>query len=101
LRHIPNPTTFDNLFNSWTYAIIGTETYNIYPHGPALESGAVLFTGDGTGKVYLIDNLGNGIEKRWIISPTAFNEYDFNWGQIKTYPATIVNGIPTGSNING
>eukprot|EP01084_Bolivina_argentea_P299364 516022_1 len=101
LRGIPNPTTFNNLFNSWSYTDIVGATFNLYAEGPALVDGAVLFTGSSH-HVYLTDDEGSGvIKKRWIAGTAAFNKYDFNWGQIKTIPDSIVNGIPTAANING
>eukprot|EP01083_Nonionella_stella_P260507 888167_1 len=100
LRHIPNPDTFNNLFNSWTYTNVVTATISLYDQGNALVNGAELFKGSGP-EVYLRDDRGQGIKKRWIISPPAFNKYDFNWGTIKKYPDWVVNLVPTGANING
>mmetsp|Transcript_59688 Transcript_59688/g.53750 ORF Transcript_59688/g.53750 Transcript_59688/m.53750 type:complete len:146 (+) Transcript_59688:76-513(+) len=101
LRHIPNPTTYNNLFNAWTYTNIVTATFNLYAQDSPLVNGAVLFKGSGPA-VYLTDNSGSGAtKKRWITNPTAFNKYDFDWAKINTYPDSIVNAIPTGNNING
>ena len=46
-------------------------------------------------KVYLVKEG----EKRWIMSPTAFEKLGFKWKNIKKIPESIINKIPDGSPI--
>jgi len=46
-------------------------------------------------KVYLVKEG----EKRWIMSPTAFEKFGFKWENIKKIPQSIINKIPEGSPI--
>jgi hypothetical protein len=91
-RHIPDPTTYTNLFRDWNGIIIDININEI-PSGSDISIGAVLARGDGTAPVYLIDQ---GV-KRWITSPAAMDKYYFSWDRVVVVPITLLTSIPDGA----
>jgi hypothetical protein len=94
-RHIPDPTTYNNLFRDWS-GIQAVDASTIWS-GPALTSGAYLATAQETlGAVYLIDNG----QKRWITSPAAMDKFWFNWNTVRKVPQSTLTPIPNGPDIS-
>ena len=92
-RWVPNPATLNGLFNGWIIKVVSG--LQDLPKGPTMTNGALLVKSPSSPDVYLV----NDGEKRWIINPTAFNEFDFDWKKIHTYPDVMVDAIPTGAHI--
>ncbi|SMC89921.1 hypothetical protein [Lentzea albidocapillata] len=77
LRHyVPDPTTYFNLWGGWDGLRPDGSTITI---GDSLIHGAFLAKEVETGKVYLV-----GRTKRWIPSPTVFNQYAFDPSKIRS-----------------
>jgi len=95
LRHVPNPTTLEGLFNTvggWKITeVTGLQDLTM---GSALTDGALLVTGSGP-HIYLL----NDGEKRWIVDPTTFDKFGFDWTKVHTYPDVLINAIPSGADI--
>lgn len=91
VRHIPDPETYKELFDTWEGIIKSEEGLQII--GKPLTSGAYLAKSDE--KVYLVVD---GV-KRWVASPHVFKKYRFNEKAIKILPAAKLNAIPTGDGI--
>lgn len=94
-RWIPNPATYNNLFRDWNGVLVVSNLPDIAEAEP-LSSGAVLARPAGMAPVYLVSN---GV-KRWITAPSVMDKYYFDWSKVQSLPITVVNSIPTGSNIS-
>jgi hypothetical protein len=90
-RWIPNPSTYDNLFNTWDGVIVDLGTHNI-PEAAALSNGAFLAKSPDAVQVYLVSNG----QKRWITSPPVFDHYRFNGNKIQSVSSVALDAIPTG-----
>ncbi|MES2266976.1 MAG: hypothetical protein V4520_09460 [Bacteroidota bacterium] len=90
-HHIPNPETYKQLFKNWG----GVQDFyaGSVKIGTPITNEAYLAKSDE--KVYFV----NGGEKRWIMSPIAFNNFNFNWDRVRTVPAARLDSIPTGKSI--
>ncbi|QDT24603.1 hypothetical protein [Gimesia chilikensis] len=88
-RHIPNPSTFDNLFRDWSF----TQDLDIdeIQTGSPISDGAILAQGKGRAEVYLID----GGMKRHVPSPQLMDRYNFRWPTDRIDVA-LIDAIPTG-----
>jgi hypothetical protein len=96
LHWIPNPTTYNNLFKDWN-GILSIENLGAkIGQGPNISEDAMLAEQNEGGKVFLITN----DVKHWIVNPNVFDRYNFNWGRVRHLPATILESIPSGSNLN-
>jgi hypothetical protein len=93
---VPDPTTFNNLFNPGTKPILDPNI-GLISAGTALTSGAMLAKGTASATVYL---LTYGV-KMGIPSGDVFNAYHFNWSAIQTFPQIVIDSIPTGPNVDG
>ena len=94
LRHIPDPTTYTNLFRDGS----GVQTMNVstIASGPDLTSGAYLATPDsGGGPIYLVSNG----QKRHVSSPATMDKFWFNWNAVQTVPQTTLDGLPNGPDL--
>ncbi len=93
-RHIPNPTTFNNLFRNWSYReVLDVDAIQT---GSPISDGAVLGRATGEPAVFLIDQ---GI-KRHIVSPATMDKYNFNWNRVYTLPRLVIDSMPTGDPIS-
>lgn len=63
----------------------------------ALYPDGTLLRGEGEQKVYYIQNS----EKRWVVSPEAFNANSFNWGAIRNVSGAELESYRTGADITG
>lgn len=96
---IPNPTVAERLFgSSWSSEIqqLSLAEFNAIQQTTPLSDYAVLATGSlvDSGKVYLV----TGNEKRWIVSPSVMDKYDFENGTIYGNQVVLA-AIPDGINI--
>jgi hypothetical protein len=94
-RHIPNPTTYNNLFRSWSGVVVDNDIDEITESRP-LQSGAVLVRGHQAPHVYLIDHG----RKRHVTSPAAMDKYHFAWNRVTVIPQSSVDAIPDGPAIS-
>ncbi len=92
-RHIPNPTTYTNLFRSWDGIVIDIDIDEI-AEGSPLTDGAILARADQTAAVYLVSNE----EKRWITSVPVMDKYFFDWDKVLSLPHVVLDFIRTGRN---
>ncbi|HEX6369170.1 MAG TPA: hypothetical protein VF006_09570 [Longimicrobium sp.] len=92
-RHIPNPTTYNNLFANWD-GIIQYVNLDDIPSGPGITNGALLMQGGGYEQFLCDDRC-----KRHIASQDTFRRYNFNAGAIYQFPAIVVDFVPTGERI--
>jgi hypothetical protein len=95
LRHIPDPTTYTNLFRDGT----GVQTTNVsmITPGPDLTRGAYLAASSnavGT-SIYLVSNG----QKRHVSSPATMDKFWFNWGAVKTVPQATLDALPNGPDL--
>lgn len=93
-RHIPDPTTYNNLFRDWEGVVVDNDIDEI-PEARAIQSGAILAKGHATPQVYLIDQG----QKRHIVSPDVMEKFHFAWGRIYVVPQILIDAIPTGQPI--
>lgn len=96
---IPDSPTAQNLFGSgWdSYVqLITQDQLNSMPPGRALTSGACLIQASGQDAIYLY-TWGNAF---WIANPAVFISYGFNNGTVYPVPATVLQAIPQGVDIN-
>jgi hypothetical protein len=94
-RHVPDETTYFNLFANWDGIIIDPDLGSI-PEGPPLTSGALLMRATGTAPVYL---LTNGL-KHWVTSQEAMTRYAFDYDKVQEWLPIAVDSIPSGPDIN-
>jgi hypothetical protein len=93
-RHIPDPTTYNNLFRDWT-GIKVVDTYAI-SSGPALTSGAYLgWDGVAGDPIYLVSNG----QKRHITSPTVMDKFWFDPTKVRTVPQSTLDALPNGPDL--
>jgi hypothetical protein len=92
LRHVPDPTTYNNLFRDWN-GIQQLSNLSGITVGPELSSGAHLAIAQETlVTVYLIDNNS----KRWVTSPAVMDKFYFNWSQIQKVPQSTLDALHDG-----
>eukprot|EP01084_Bolivina_argentea_P301645 520447_1 len=100
LRHIPDPPTFNQLFDKWTYENMNEIDIQKLVKGDPLPRGCHLFKGIGgnikDNMVFLMDKINGKLVKRYIVSPPVFNRYSFSWAKIKSIPTVSVQAIPDG-----
>lgn len=91
--HIPNPTTYNNLFNTWSgvMKLDPDELAQIAP-GPPLTSGAILARAKDTAPVFLVTNG----KKHHIKNPSVMGYCSFNWNAVVIVPPIMLDAIPTG-----
>ncbi|GLW34508.1 hypothetical protein Areg01_74450 [Actinoplanes regularis] len=90
-RHIPDPTTYDNLFRNWD-GVAPDLHLSLVSERTALSSGAFLARVPGQPRVYLVSN---GL-KRWIVSPATMDKYYFDWKKVREIPALALDAVPEG-----
>lgn len=96
-RWIPNPTTYNNLFKSWSIIQTWPASYMRTMKaegriGRPITNGATLVKSNRQATVYFrVDG-----RKLPIADPTTFNHYGFNWRKIKTYSQSSINRIRSG-----
>jgi hypothetical protein len=91
LRHIPDPTTYTNLFRDWSGVQQLADVTGI-ARGLNLSSGAYLaWVGPGNA-VYLVANS----QKRWISGPAVMDKFAFNWNQIRMVLQSTLDALPNG-----
>lgn len=93
-HHIPDPTTYANLFRDGT-GIQAVDVSTIVS-GPALTSGAYL-AWDGVGG-HPIDVVTNN-QKRWITSPAVFDKFWFNSSRVRIVDQSTLSALPNGLNL--
>jgi hypothetical protein len=93
-RHIPDPTTYNNLFRNWD-GIVQDVAINTIDTGTPISHGAVLAQAYGDAAVYLVD----GGVKRHIGSPATMDRYNFAWNKIQHVAPILISSIETGSQI--
>jgi hypothetical protein len=93
-RHIPDPTTYNNLFRDWNAIVQDTELDSV-DTGPPISQGAVLAQAFGDAAGYIIDQG----KKRHIGSPATMDRYDLDWKKIQHVAQIIIQAIPTGPEI--
>src|SRR5689334_1977909 len=86
-RHIPNPTTYTNLFNDpWEVTYLEQAVVDSMPKARGLPDGSYLLKANQTDRpnVYFIDWTNTSPDsdssnqcKRWITSPNVFEKYGF------------------------
>jgi hypothetical protein len=86
-RHVPDPETYFNLFDSWA-DVEDTHDADDLPLGDPLGRGARLVQAGVPGRVYLDSN----DVFRWITSPDVFNRYRFSWGKIRLHTGSFTVG---------
>ena len=100
LRHVPNPSTFNLLFDKWQYQDMNEIHLQQLAKGDPLPDGCHLFKGTGSGikdnMVYLLDKIDGKLVKRHIVSPPVFNRYSFSWSKIKSMETSATQAIPSG-----
>jgi ChpA-C len=93
-HHIPDPTTYANLFRDGT-GIQAVDVSTIVS-GPALTSGAYLaWDGVGGHPIYLVTNN----QKRWITSPAVFDKFWFNSGRVRIVDLSTLSALANGLNV--
>mmetsp|Transcript_45786 Transcript_45786/g.41001 ORF Transcript_45786/g.41001 Transcript_45786/m.41001 type:complete len:142 (+) Transcript_45786:45-470(+) len=95
LRHIPDPPTFNQLFDKWEYENMNDILLQQLVKGDPLPQGSHLFNGTAP-HVYLLDKINGKLVKRHIVSPPVFNKYSFSGSKIKSIPNISVQAIPDG-----
>ncbi|RFZ95611.1 hypothetical protein D0C36_08870 [Mucilaginibacter conchicola] len=90
-HHIPNENTYNQLFKNWN-GIQETNRSSI-KIGEPITNGAYLAS--ATERVYFISNG----QKRWIMSPLAFNNFNFGWNKIRKVSQADLDRIPNGKEI--
>ncbi|MCM1009019.1 MAG: hypothetical protein NC485_14120 [Ruminococcus flavefaciens] len=100
-RHVPNPTTYNNLFKDWKSIHDGDKLGTIWnkivdgiPTGDEITDDAILIKADNSDPIYLLTNN----KKYWITDMKQFNDCNFKSGGQKSYPAIVINAIPSGEN---
>jgi hypothetical protein len=93
-RHIPDPTTYNNLFRDWTG--IKTVDPSTVTSGPDLTSGAYLaWAGVDGDPIYLVTNG----QKRHIASPAVFDKFWFASNKVQTVPQSTLDALPNGPDL--
>jgi hypothetical protein len=93
-RHIPDSTTYNNLFRDWDN--VEVVDHASITSGPALTSGAYLAIAQETMKsVYLVSNG----QKRLVTSPAVMDKFWFNWNTVRTVPQSTPDALPNGSDL--
>lgn len=95
-RHIPNPSTFDNLFRNWN-GIVQDINADQIDEGAALSNGAFLARPNNEAPVYLVSNN----EKMHVLSPDVMDDYNFDWNRVQSLPKVAIDAIASGPNVNG
>jgi YVTN family beta-propeller protein len=93
-RHIPDPTTYNNLFRDWT----GIQAIDVstVTSGPELTSGAYLaWHGVAGDPVYFITNG----QKRRIASPTVMDKFWFDSSKVRTVSQSTLDALPNGPDV--
>jgi hypothetical protein len=94
-RHVPDPTTYNNLFRDWS-GIQAVDPATVTA-GPELTSGAYLATpASGGGAVYLVTNG----QKRHVSSPASMDKFWFSWGTVQTVPQATLDALPNGPDLS-
>ncbi|MFF7388621.1 hypothetical protein ACFZAE_09245 [Streptomyces scabiei] len=86
LRHIPDGTVYDRLFDDWNYwTVSDSELSSCWPYPPRkypLNGAHLVKTGDSA-KVYIYDSHYN--RYRWIVDGYTFaTKYGFSWDKVRT-----------------
>lgn len=92
-RHIPNESTFNNLFRNWSYREV--LDIDAIQTGPPISNGAFLGRAIGEVAVFLFDQH----EKRHIVNEATMDKYNLNWGRICSLPKLVVEMTATGDPI--
>jgi len=92
-RHIPDPTTYNDLFRDWS----GIQAMDVstIASGPDVTSGAYLATPPGGGPIYLVSNG----QKRHVTSPAVMDKFWFNWAQVRQVPQSTLDALPNGTDL--
>ncbi|WP_353853407.1 CHAT domain-containing protein [Accumulibacter sp.] len=93
-RHIPDPATYNNLFDSWS-DVIEDPSIDDIDLGPPISPGASLMQAHGDTAVYFVEPTC----RRWVTSPATMERYRFAWARIQTVSPDILGSIPEGSPI--
>ena len=98
---IPNMDTLNGIFASRDIhdgtSLVGslwTQLVDQMPAGPDITDGAQLIKADNSAAVFLLTNR----RKYGITSEEQFEECNFGWKKIHTYPAIVIDAIPDGGN---
>lgn len=95
LRGIPDPATYNNLFNDWNTIVVSDYLVDNIPAGPGLSVGAVLAKGNASDAVFLVSN-GS---KQWVPSPAVFERFAFNGNNVNVIAQVIVDAAAQGPNV--
>jgi len=95
--HIPDPSTFNNLFTSWgAIKVISPWFWPRCRSGAPISRGAFLGRAHGRREVYLFSN---GVKKH-IASPGTMSKCNFSWGRVKLLPTWFVDRTRTSATIH-
>jgi len=95
-HNIPNPTTYDNLFQSWDRInVIDDDQMSECPSGSVLKNGAMLIKAAGSDAHFFLNE-----NKREIAEGHTFETCDFDQNKVVTLPNIVIDFIPTGPTID-
>jgi len=96
-QHIPDPSTFNNLFTSWgAVKVISRWRWPSCRKGASISRGAFLGQGHGRYEVYLFSNG----KKRHIASPSTMSKCNFSWRRVRRLSTRYVDRTPTSRTIH-
>jgi hypothetical protein len=96
-RRIQDAATFGGIFRDWK-GLLPWDLQSV-PLGTPIVRGTILFKHTDSPRVYLYDKEdGRRWVKRFIVSPTTFNFFRFDWNKINQYSRNVFNP-PNGTDI--
>ena len=87
-RLVPDPPTYTSLFRDTTIAAF--ESLDDIPTGEPVSQGAVLASGFGDPKVYLVERRG----KRFVSSAAAMDRYGLDGTKVQVLPPIVMEAMP-------
>lgn len=73
--------------------IVTASQFNSLPLGQQLDDGACLVSAGGTGAKIGLYTWG---QFYWVLNPTIFDQYQFDWDAVVTTPAAVFDEMPQG-----
>lgn len=95
LRWIPNPTVYNNLFDTWS-GIVSRPTLSptVFRIGPQLDDNCHLIAAPGCGVAMVVDGV-----RRHIANPATMTRFSFSWTTPVTLTPAAFNAYPQGVDI--
>jgi hypothetical protein len=90
-RLVPNYTTYNRLFRSWSGIMDDARLADIAPR-PPFSTGTVLVRGDASERIYLVDEG----QRRRITSAAVMDRYWFDWARLFVVKQALIDRIPMG-----